>query len=77
VVPPGRYFKFSDTEPTEVKEIPVGTASDIARFVFDKAFVLPPKGQLMLRNGEWWETVYTRYGREDVMHSGHWKVHRT
>jgi hypothetical protein len=77
VIPEGTFFKFSDTETTTVKEIPVGLVSSIARFVFDKPFELAPKGQLMLYNAEWWEVVYTRHGREDLFHSGHWKVHRT
>jgi hypothetical protein len=75
VIPPVRYFRFE--EKTLVKEIPVGVASEQARFVFDAPFKLGIMGILALINGEWFEMEYIGREKNFIPHSGHWKVQRT
>jgi hypothetical protein len=66
-------YKFNDTDSTLVSEIPIGVVSGNAWFVFDKPFIVPPKGELKLKNGEWF--LITNEG--PVMQSGMWKTSRT
>ena len=72
-----KLYMISETESTEIKEIPLGAVSEQVRFVFDYPFTLPAGSMLALDNGEWFQLMYDKSGRVDVPHSGHWKVRRS
>ena len=69
-------YKFSDTESTLVTEIPIGTVSYGVGFLFDQPFILLPKGELELRNGEWYLIPVTGDMDDAVLQSGMWKEAR-
>lgn len=70
-------YKFSDSDSTYVSEIPAGAVSDGVRYAFDTPFIMPPKAELELTNGEWFLIRISSAGEERIKQEGMWKADRT
>ena len=70
------HYKFSDSENTRVTEISVGVVSKSVRFKFDQPFIVPPKAELELNNGEWFLIQFNRWGGTRTKQEGMWKDYR-